>query len=492
MFNTSDIKVVFAGAGCGKTTYLIGKVKEELASVLSEEIAFVSFTRKGASEGLDRLIRETRISRERLPYFKTLNALTFAALGYSTKNVFNKKWAKRFNDMLGFNLSLNKDDECNTQDDKYLSIYDMDRHGFIPYTDAVETTGSDGYKRFVSAYTEFKKAFNLFDYNDCLVNFVSEGNSIPVSVAFIDEAQDLTYLQWKVCEVAFQEATKIYIAGDDYQSIYTYAGARPHVLIDLAKNHETVKLERSYRLPKPVYTLARGVTDMIQSKMDKDYVSLKSSDIGSVTFLPDERTILDKIANGTEGSWLCLFRNNYFTAPFCKTLRSMCVPFHSDKGFCVSEQAISKIRKFQNFRKLGYRSQESEEQFKKEYGIRSFDDDISETNLFQGEDKYFIQGYTDVFSVDKLADLAKAPPNVFVSTIHKIKGGEADNVVVFLDCTRKVFRNKFLDLDSELRLLYVAFTRARKNLYIVRSRSTYGLDDIVNNIYDYARSTYDD
>jgi superfamily I DNA/RNA helicase len=78
-----------------------------------------------------------------------------------------------------------------------------------------------------------------------------------------------------------------------------------------------------------------------------------------------------------------------------------------------------------------------------------------------------------------------------VSTIHKIKGGEADNVVVFLDCTRKVFRNKFLDLDSELRLLYVAFTRARKNLYIIRSRSTYGLDDIVNNIYDYARSTYD-
>ena len=52
-----------------------------------------------------------------------------------------------------------------------------------------------------------------------------------------------------------------------------------------------------------------------------------------------------------------------------------------------------------------------------------------------------------------------------LSTIHRVKGGEADNVVLCTDLSRKcAVRWQELD-DSEIRVLYVAQTRARKNLY---------------------------
>lgn len=491
MFNNAKVTPVFAGAGCGKTTYLKDLAMNELIEKLPEELAFVSFTRKGASEGRERIIRETLIPEGRFHYFGTLNALTYSALGYKSSNIFNKKQAVIFNNLLGFNLTLNSDNECNTRDDKMLTVFDMERHGFIASSESTEISGTEEYVRFIQAYTRFKKVNNLIDFTDCLVNFVEEGDPLPVSVAFIDEVQDFTYLHWKVCEVAFANCERVYLAGDDYQSIYTYAGARPHVFLDLASKHGAVKLEKSYRLPKSVYNLARGVTDMISEKMDKDYKPVKTGDLGSVTFLKSHAEVLN-LFRRNKGDWLCLFRNNCFTSGFCSLLKEHCIPFHTDKGFCISEKALGNIRKYYNFRKEGFRSQEVADSFKSRFNIRDFMEDICECDMFSGKDKYYVQGYLDTFTVEELTRLSKEKPTLFVSTIHKIKGAESCNVAVFMDCTRKVHKNVFRDTDSELRLLYVAFTRAKSNLYLVRSNTYYGLDSIIHNIYNYAQENYRD
>ena len=44
-------------------------------------------------------------------------------------------------------------------------------------------------------------------------------------VVFIDEAQDLSPLQWKLYDLLKQKATDIYLAGDDDQAIFAWAGA---------------------------------------------------------------------------------------------------------------------------------------------------------------------------------------------------------------------------------------------------------------------------
>jgi superfamily I DNA/RNA helicase len=74
--------------------------------------------------------------------------------------------------------------------------------------------------------------------------------------------------------------------------------------------------------------------------------------------------------------------------------------------------------------------------------------------------------------------------NITVNTIHGVKGGEADNVIVYLGVTKRVYENFTLSrdaLDSELRCLYVAVTRSKKNLHIIYPSTKFGYDDVLSN-----------
>ena len=487
MFNTEDVTVLLAAAGAGKTTYLLDCVEKDLQTYRPQELSFVSYTRKGAYEGKDRIVRRFNIDPDQLDYFRTLHSLTFRELGRDENKVFTQKHVKKFNEIFGMKIGNPIGNEAKSRHDKMLSYYDSVRAGKV---DIYEDTGIPNfskaeYDRFINAYEGYKREFGIIDYTDSLELFVKRGKSIPVKVAYIDEAQDLTSLQWKVCLTAFQDAEKIYIAGDDYQSIYTYAGAKPQVLVQLSEKYRTVKLETSYRLPKKVYKIARAVTEMIGMKVEKDYVPFKDED-GVVERINSYSQIANKVAIRQEESWLMLFRNNYHISFFEKELQSHAILYHNSRGFCIGRGRMQLLNKYYNFRKLGFGDEKTKALFAKEYGITDFDNDIVESELIKGEDKYVIQHYIDKYGIHELKEAAKREPNIMVSTIHKVKGAEAKNVAVFLDCTMKVAKNLTRNFDSELRVLYVAMTRAKDNLYLVRSRANYGLDSLVDVLMEYA------
>jgi DNA helicase-2/ATP-dependent DNA helicase PcrA len=62
-------------------------------------------------------------------------------------------------------------------------------------------------------------------------------------------------------------------------------------------------------------------------------------------------------------------------------------------------------------------------------------------------------------------------PRITLSTIHGVKGGECDNVVLITDVSYKVYEELQQRPDDELRVFYVAVTRAKENLYIVEPRT---------------------
>jgi superfamily I DNA/RNA helicase len=62
---------------------------------------------------------------------------------------------------------------------------------------------------------------------------------------------------------------------------------------------------------------------------------------------------------------------------------------------------------------------------------------------------------------------------IFLSTIHAIKGGEADNVVLALHQGSKIqksIKRSVNKRDEEHRVWYVGITRARNNLYKLKSK----------------------
>jgi len=486
-FNTNDVTVCLAAAGAGKTSAIMDEMARLLEVYRPDEIAFVTYTRKGVAHGIERALQANpQLSADDLVHFKTLHALCFKELGLEHASIITKAKIEEFNKEYGYNISLRDAYEEQTSDDRLLTRYDVKRSGSTKGVFIHDTAyDEERYRLLVKAFELFKAKNSLVDFHDCLTRFRERNKPVNVKVAFIDEAQDLTLLQWEVCQIAFSLCEKIVIAGDDYQCVFSYAGASPKTLICLAKKYNAVKLETSYRLPIAVYKFAKGITALITDKIDKDFRPVKDVE-GFVDELSDSRILIRRIQkdikqNGfTPYRWYLLFRNNCLMDEIIDCLEQYTIPYHTAKGFCVAERDVMKIKRYYNFRKKGFSSEETLQDFCTKYKIKDINDDFIESDLIPSERRYVYFDYIQKHGIDKLEELAKQEPFLLLSTTHRVKGGEADFVTVFLDCTRSVDKNALVNIDEELRVLYVACTRAKQGLYLVESKGRYGLDRIVD------------
>jgi superfamily I DNA/RNA helicase len=485
-FEGKDVKVYLAPAGAGKTEAMMREIDDFLTTYRPDEIALATFTRKGVSNAIDRVLATHKnLSREELVHFQTIHAMCFKEAELKHKNIIERRDIELFDRLLGFDVHLAQSFENMSEDDKLLQRYDAARAGSTRGIFMERAYDEERYDRLIQAYEAFKHENDLVDFYDCLLRFRDRGKAVHVKVAVIDEAQDLTPLQWDVCDIAFSDCEKVRIAGDDYQSLFSYAGASPETLIELSKQHQLIKLEKSYRIPMAVYRFAHGITDMIKEKVDKDFTPMRDEE-GFVKTL-DDNTVLGRIirddleANGYKPNrWYLLFRNNCFMEAITSVLDQLTVPYHTAKGFCVSTRDLAKLKRYYNYQKIGFGSDESRKAFCADHGIADINADFTESNLIPGENRYMVKDYVDKYGIERLDDMATATPFLLISTTHRVKGGEADFTAVFLDCTRLVSENASVNLDEELRVLYVACTRAKKGLYLVPSTGRYGLDNIID------------
>jgi DNA helicase-2/ATP-dependent DNA helicase PcrA len=485
-FNTGNVTVHLAAAGAGKTSAIIGELARLLEVYRPDEIAFVTYTRKGVANGMERALRANpSLSPDDLVHFKTLHALCFRELGLGPKAIITGKRIGEFNrENSKFNLTMREAFETPTKDDRLLTRYDVVRSGSAKAVLAGEPYDAARYNELITAYEGFKAREGLVDFHDCLLRFREAGRPVGVKAAFIDEAQDLTPLQWEVCRTAFSACEKIVIAGDDYQSLFTYAGASPGTLISLAERYGKIKHETSYRLPASVYRFARGITDLLQDKIDKDFKPAKNEE-GFVEELSDRNVLARQIGNDLEENgaapyrWYLLFRNNCFISEFAELLELGVIPYHTAKGFCLEREKLALIKRYNNFRKRGCGSREAFEAFCEKHGIEDIRRDFTESRLLPSGRRHVYSGYVRKYGIDRLIEMADREPSVLLSTIHRVKGGEADFVAVFLECSRKAEENRLTNIDEELRALYVACTRARKGLYLVSGGGKHGLEDVV-------------
>ena len=68
--------------------------------------------------------------------------------------------------------------------------------------------------------TRYKKEYNLIDFNDMITEFTKSDKSPKFDVVFIDEAQDLSLMQWDMAKTIWNKTQDSFIAGDDDQAIY--------------------------------------------------------------------------------------------------------------------------------------------------------------------------------------------------------------------------------------------------------------------------------
>lgn len=391
-------------AGSGKTNTLIQVCKDYVARdlVLLHNVGFFTFSRAATFEAKSRICRAfpAAVTRQ-FPWFRTLHSFGMLVSNIPKETIVTSNYYKQFFEENG--LTYDRDRAL----DFRFPVWDLanmatafiyhdhirrnrmltvDRYvSGLPTVDAA----ADRLDYFTKAYCDFKQSRGLFDFTD-LLELALQAPDLPTfEVLAIDEAQDLSLLQWSLVKRLMDNSNRVLVAGDDRQAIYTCFGADINTFIELP-GHE-IMLDQSYRCPKRVQEVAVELETRMTTTRGTPFKPIPQDGYVETVFN------LGGVPIRINETWMFLSRTKY-----------------------------------------------QREEMREEIGKR-------------------IEGIQDP---DKLT---QARNNIQFFTIHQAKGREADNVVVSLQISKRIMDSQAYihqSFDDELRVFYVAFTRAKKRLYL--------------------------
>ena len=88
----------------------------------------------------------------------------------------------------------------------------------------------------------------------------------------------------------------------------------------------------------------------------------------------------------------------------------------------------------------------------------------------QSLDKVDVESQNYILNALKRGDNVKNP-RIKISTIHSMKGGECDNVVIIPDLSPAAYKSYNNNPDTEHRVYYVAVTRSKNTLHFIEPQT---------------------
>ena len=173
----------------------------------------------------------------------------------------------------------------------------------------------------------------------------------------------------------------------------------------------------------------------------------------------------------TKGDWLILTRTNHLLKPIPAILKRQGLFFETAQGNSISKSFYEDIQTWNEF-KQGLAPPDIKRQRLEELtGEKNLNINLSWDAAFKNVSLPKREYMRAMLHNEE--DLSK-PPRIKVSTIHGAKGGEATNVVLFLNQTINTIKGAKKSKskqDEEYRVWYVGTTRSMKNLYLIRSNN---------------------
>tara|TARA_R110000822_G_scaffold151149_3_gene290261 strand:- start:1941 stop:3464 length:1524 start_codon:yes stop_codon:yes gene_type:complete len=492
---------IFGPPGTGKTTTLINRVSESLSQgVPSNKIAFLSFTNKACNEARERAGVKFNLNPEKdLPWFKTIHSFSKHCMDERGKRCMEEKDVKEF----ALQVRLSNFGGMNTTDfeekgifrnSPVLSLIHRARVKKVSLREEYNDSSLGNMQwhevEYISeSYNNFKEQQRVYDFTDMLEMFLLDAKyTCPAfDLVLLDEAQDLSPLQWDIAHVLDTKAKKMYCAGDDDQAIYVWAGASPKEFIHLESGAEV--LSQSYRVPKTPHKIAQSIIKQISkpNRFPKEYdPAEKEGEVVRLSGIP-----FDKM---NEGNWLILAQCAFMLKEVEEEMRTHGYFFEKQGVPSVSVSALLAIKGWEKLRKGGSVDKQtaqkiykmmsgngkqikrgkkaiygddlemfSYEDLKENHGLLVEQDIIwrEALNLIPEE----LESY--IVSLLKKKEKLGEKPRISLSTIHGAKGAECDNVVVLTDISASSERETRYNQDSLHRLFYVAVTRTRESLFLL-------------------------
>ncbi len=304
-------------------------------------------------------------------------------------------------------------------------------------------------KILLNEYQNYLSANNAIDFSDMINNatekIISGFKIPPYQYVIVDEYQDISKSRFNFLKAIVDKTNaKLFCVGDDWQSIYRFAGSDISLFTGFGKQFgytKTLKIEKTYRNSQRLITEASRFVLQNPLQLRKELRSDKSLDYPLVFWGFDEdpknalNSIIKKIVSdfGTDSSILLLGRTNY-------------------------DIEIAK-----------------------------------QTELF----KITHKGQKENLKYIEIPEL-----KIDFMTVHKSKGLEAECVIVLNladsimgfpnkrinhELINKLKKFKEKKFDEERRLFYVALTRTKNDVYLVIPRQKYSIfvKEIIKKWYKY-------
>jgi len=465
------INKIYGPPGTGKTFRLIRRVKAyERKGVPLHKIGYFAFTRKAAEEARKRI----NVSEKEVPYFQTLHAFCYHLLGLNEEDIIQpyhyEDLGKKLNIRVSFTDKYNEEEThfltCNNpyfqmiqrainKDINIKKEFDLNEH------DKKQVKDFDTLNHIYKNLQIYKNKNSLYDFNDIIKSVINSDKIPHFKAIFIDEAQDLSPLQWQLYDKLKEHCDQIYLAGDDDQAIYAWAGADVKRFVQEPAKERI--LRQSRRISMSVQGEARYPIMKIQGiRKTKHYLPRDYE--GESHYIADLNQV-----DLTKDKWLILTRTKSNLLDIMKDLRRKNFYYQSNKGksFKVGMyEAAAAYTKWTNDEVLN----EKEINSIKEYIPNAdWDAKIPWYDKFIADQKEILYLRNLIASKENLKEKAR----IWLSTIHAIKGGEEDNVILSLHQGRTVQQGIKLSIDKqdeEHRVWYVGITRARNNIYKLRAK----------------------
>lgn len=329
---------------------------------------------------------------------------------------------------------------------------------------------------------------NLEDAKDVVgraARMISEGevepNRIGKTVLVVDEAQDMSSEEFALVRVlmSVNEEMRVIAVGDDDQNIYEFRGSDSNYMRQLLADDKStfVEMTENYRSTQHVVAFANAFVKGIHNRMKQTPILSMSKDEGTVvvthhaSHIMFQRVVSDLLRQRNSGTMSVLTHTNEEAVILVALLRKHGLRsklIQSMDGFRFWNMA--EVRLFLKYIERDTHTPIVTDEVWNEAKRKTFQTYATSSSLpylkhcielFEkiNKAKYLTDFKELVFesTTEDFCDTSDA--DVVVSTIHKSKGCEFDDVYILVSQPQHV-------TDSEMRRYYVGMTRARKRLFI--------------------------
>ena len=238
--------LIQAGAGCGKSTILIARMKKISRAFPDAKVLMLSFTKKSANDLRNRIGNVPNVT------ISTFHSLCYQIL-MSSGMEFSVQTSPLFQESVIRNLiggnsgipidgvlkSLHKtdgiDDDIQKVRAKYLKY--LQKHQTVTF-DTMQIFAIEALKKNDALMKRCRKAYDFY---------------------LLEEGQDIDANQAHLMSLLTKDCQNITVVADQCQSIYAFRGASPHIMEEFAKSAINYEMKINYRCTTTILWLANQV-----------------------------------------------------------------------------------------------------------------------------------------------------------------------------------------------------------------------------------------